>query len=125
MSKRFIRTLGLIYCCFSVIHSAQAGTVICEGTVEDLRFHQPGLIGLRLSSMNDFMWICNINEPFNPPGASTISTSTCKTIYATLLAAKISKLTVQGVYFDGDQVPSSCSNVQAGGSVFIRHFIIK
>lgn len=119
---RIVRKLGSAVLSFSLIHSAAAGTVVCEGTVEDLKFHQPGLVGLRLSSMNASMWVCSMNENFTPPGASTITPSACKAMYASLLAAKLSNSTLTGVYFDGDQVPTSCNTVQIGSSVYLRHF---
>lgn len=123
MSRRihqfFAIVLGL-----TLLPAAGAATIVCEGTIVDLTIHQPGLVGLRLSSMSSPMYICRVDAEYRPLGADSISPATCKTMYAGLLAAKYSNATVRAAYFDGDQVPASCDTTQSGAQVFLRHFAL-
>lgn len=116
------KSIALGLCCF-LAQSASAGTVVCEGAVEDLGIHQPGLVALRLSSMNMPFYVCNINADYRPAGADNISPATCKAIYASLLAAKHNNVIVRLAHFDGDQAPASCSTVQPGSQVYLRYFL--
>ena len=122
--RKTTRKLFVAIASAAFLQPATAGTIICEGTVEDLIMHQPGLIALRLSSMNMPLYICNINSDYKPAGADVISAATCKVTYAALLAAKYNNAVVRGVYLDGDQVPASCNTVQPASYVYLRHFAL-
>jgi hypothetical protein len=93
---------------------AHATTLTCDGTVDMVSLHQPGFVGVKLSSMNAEAFVCRIDADYTPAGAATISPAMCKTIYAGLLSAKANKWDVTSVWFDGDQVPTSCT-AWAGG----------
>ena len=109
---------------FSLLSAANAGTVVCEGTVQELTLHQPGLVGLRLSSMSAPVFIYRIDAEQTIPGAASTSAANCKAMYAGLLAAKISGTFVHGAYFDGDQVPASCNAAQFWTYVSLRSFTL-
>src|SRR5687767_4330248 len=81
--------------------SAQAGSLICSGTVAQVAYHQPGLVLLRLSSMNTPIVICSTDRDFDVPGALASSTTpaACKTIQANLLAAKATEAIITSLYF--------------------------
>jgi hypothetical protein len=91
---------------------AFAGTLTCAGTVEKVAYHSdvgPGRLMLKLSSMNTPVFICSPDAewvvsgtPYKTPPA------TCKAMYATFLAARMSGAVINYVHFDGDAVPPSC-----------------
>ena len=95
----------------AVAAQAHGGTVVCSGTVEQLAYHQPGRLRVRLSSMNVPVFICSAESDWQPAGSLSGSTSpaACKTLYATLLAARLTRGTINSMYFDGDDVPASCN----------------
>lgn len=102
---------------------ANAGTVVCSGTVAELGFHQPGLVFLRLSSMNVPAIICSLNAEWVVPGFGYTGTvSNCKIMYAGLLAAKLSGAAVSQFYFDGDSVPANCASFASWTSVGLRYY---
>ena len=120
-----IRKLVPAVLAVTLLPTASAGTVVCEGTVSDLAIHQPGLVAVRLSSMNYPVFICRIDGEYTPPGASTVSPATCKAQYAALLAAKSSNATLRSVYFDGDSIPTTCNGtVPPGAQVSMRYFVL-
>jgi hypothetical protein len=106
-----------------IAHSAQSATVICTGTVASLSYHQPGRLYLRLSSMNYEVAICSTDSEWVVPGslAGNTSVSACKTIYGSLVAAKISGATVSNLYLDGDQVPAACNGFAPWTNVNLRY----
>lgn len=122
--RKILGKLIITISSFALIAPSYAGTIVCEGTVEDLIMHQPGLIALRLSSMNMPLYICNVSADYRAAGTDNISASTCKVTYAALLAAKYNNATVRLAYFDGDQVPTSCNTVQPGTYIYLRHFAL-
>jgi hypothetical protein len=113
--------LALSMALSSVAHSA---TVVCSGTVDQLAYHQPGQILLRLSSMNVPVVICSTDVEWNVPGSlsGATSPSACKTLYATLLTSKLTHSQVSSMYFDGDQVPSTCNSFVDWTRVNLRYF---
>jgi hypothetical protein len=121
---RQLARLLLVALNFSLLSAANAGTVVCEGTVQELTLHQPGLVGLRLSSMSAPIFICRIDAEQSVPGAAPTSAANCKAMYASLLAAKLSGTVVHSAYFDGDQVPASCNTAQPWTYVSLRYFTL-
>jgi hypothetical protein len=119
LSKYVVFPLLLSLCA----HSAQSATVICSGTVAQLSYHQPEKLFLKLSSMNYEVAVCSTDSEWIVPGSTSgnTSVSACKTIYATLLAAKLSGVTISNLYLDGDQVPASCSTFASWTSVSLRY----
>jgi hypothetical protein len=101
-----------------------AANVVCGGTVAQLAYHQPGKLMLRLSSMNVPVFICSADSEWIVPGsvAGNTSASSCKTLYAALLSAKLAGSTVNSMYLDGDQVPTSCSSFTSWTNVNVRYF---
>jgi len=119
---RHLARLLFVVLNFSVLSSVSAGTLMCEGKVEEVTLHQPGLVGLRLSSMSAPIIICRIDAEQSVPGAAATSAANCKAMYAGLLAAKFGGTVVRSAYFDGDQVPASCNTAQAWTYVSLRYF---
>ena len=107
--------------------AAQAGTVVCGGTIEVLNFDSTnaggGTLSIKLSTMNTTVYFCDTESAFTAPGNSySIAPSTCRTMYATFLAAKASGQSLSNVYFDGSSVPTSCSGWTAWQAANIRHY---
>jgi hypothetical protein len=105
---------GLI--CAVTTFNAAAGTIICQGTVELVSIHQPGYVGVMLSSMSNYVIVCRLDETYTPPGAASISPATCKALYAGLITARVNRYNIDAIYFDGDAIPASatCSNFAGG-----------
>lgn len=82
--------------------------------------HQPGFVGVRLSSMNDQAFVCRLDADYYPAGAAMITPSVCKAIYAGLLTAKVNKETINALWFDGDAVPTSCTSWIGAAQVNLR-----
>jgi hypothetical protein len=101
-----------------------AATVACGGTVAKLAYHQPGRLMLQLSSMNVPVFICSPDSEWIVPGslAGNTSAATCKTLYATLLSAKLTGATINAMHLDGDQVPASCNSFTNWTNVNVRYF---
>lgn len=107
-----------------MMSGAHAATLVCSGTVDQLSYHQPGRLMLKLSSMNTFVFICSTDSEWVVPGSVSGNTtvSTCKALYATFLAARVTGVTIQSLYLDGDQVPASCSSFPSWTNVNVRHY---
>lgn len=104
---------------------ASAGELWCAGTVENVGFHSPGRLMLKLSSMNTPVFICSTDETWAPAGANGYSTTpaACKTLYATLLAARTSGTALQTVLFDGGQVPAACNGWANWANANVRYVV--
>ena len=102
--------------------ATQAGTLWCTGSVVELGVHLPNQLLVRLSSMNDRAVICFLDATYSAPGqlAGITSATTCKSMYANLLAARASGQTVQMV-MDGDQVPAQCGSFANWSNVSLRY----
>jgi hypothetical protein len=90
-----------------------AATVVCSGTVSELTVTSngspwDGLVLLRLSSMSGPALVCSLNQNWNVQAGFTTTPTHCKTMYSAWLAARLSGLAVNDVYFDGP-VPSACN----------------
>lgn len=120
-SLKHVLSLALIA---TVAFNAQAGTVVCSGTVAQLVYNQPGLLSLKLSSMNVPVFICMMDGDWSVPGslAGVTSPAACKVLYGTLLSAKLTGTTINSMYFDGNQVPTACNSFPNDVQVNVRHF---
>jgi hypothetical protein len=107
-------TTALIFA--AMTFNATAGTIVCPGTVELVSIHQPGYVGIMLSSMSNYVIVCRLDDTYTPPGAASISPATCKAMYAALLTARVSRYNISGMYFDGDAISASatCGTFAAG-----------
>lgn len=106
------------------VSNAQGATVICNGTVDMLAYHQPGRLMLRLSSMNHPVFICSAESEWVVAGSvsGNTSPSTCKALYATFLAARVTGASLTGLYLDGDQVPAACDSFAPWTNVNVRYY---
>lgn len=106
--------------------AANSASVICEGTVTALAYHAPGVLYVRLSSMNVNVGICSTDTSWGPTGsqAGITTPSACKAIYANLLVAKQAGTVVRNMYLDGDTVPPTCTTFPAWSKVNVRFFEI-
>jgi len=106
---------------------AEAGTIVCGGTIDILQFDATssgsGYFSIKLSSMNVPVYFCDPDGTFSAPGGYTISATACRALYATFLSAKVSGLPVTNMYFDGSQVPASCDAWATWQSANIRHYL--
>ena len=104
--------------------SASAGQVVCAGTVEVLSYHADGVFMIKLSSMNKPVFFCAPDREWVVAGTPyKTGPEACKMMYATFLAAKSTGKPIDNMYFDGDQVPSSCSGWADWREANIRHYL--
>lgn len=121
MKKVFF--LKFLVAIFSV--NVSAATVICSGTVEELAYHSPNSFMVRLSSMNKPVFFCNPDSEFTVSGTTYVTgPESCKALYSTFLSAKMAQKTISSMYFDGDQVPASCSEWGNWKRANIRYFTL-
>ena len=106
---------------------AQAATVVCSGTIDTLQFDATatgGEFSIKLSSMNIPVYFCDPDNSFAAPGSGySISATTCRSLYATFLAAKVTGTPVTNMYFDGSEVPATCDGWAAWQQANIRHYL--
>ncbi|MEO7494488.1 MAG: hypothetical protein ABIT83_08305 [Massilia sp.] len=105
--------------------NANAGTLVCAGTVTELSFHAAASVLVRLSGMNTAVFLCSVDTAWQVPGfvvPAAMSPSACKTVYASLLAAKASNTTVGAMYFDADGLPANCTSFAPWQQVNLRYF---
>ncbi|MCJ8273994.1 MAG: hypothetical protein MJK04_31920 [Psychrosphaera sp.] len=105
---------------------ALAGEIICGGTVESLAYHTTDSFMIKLSSMNTPVYFCNPQKIWTVSGTTgETGPETCKMMYSTFLAAKTMKTSFAGIYFDGDEVPTSCDKWESWKPANIRYFEFK
>ncbi len=103
-----------------------AETISCGGKITVLAYHSPDKFMLQLSSMNAPVFFCSPQNNWSVPGTQyTTGPETCKALYSTFLAAKVSGQTIESMYFDGDDVPKSCNSWVQWSNANIRYFFIK
>src|SRR5262245_3551307 len=104
--------------------AASATTVVCSGTVITLSYHANGQMMIRLSSMNVPVFFCTPDTTWTAAGeGQTTAPETCKAMYATFLAARMSGIPVNNVYFDGSAVPATCDAWSSWSNANIRHYL--
>lgn len=104
---------------------AMAGTIICGGKVDQLAYHAPNRLMIKLDSMNTPVFFCNTEEEWSVPGTTTTTgPGACKTLYSTFLAAQLSGKVISNMYFDGDAAPGSCNTWGNFQNANIRYYII-
>jgi hypothetical protein len=101
---------------------AFSATVVCAGTVSRLEYTASGNIMLQLSGMNAPVFICSLDSNWNIEPGYVTTPATCKTMYASFLAAKLSGTSINDVYFDGPSVPASCTAWALWTYANIRHY---
>lgn len=107
----------------ALVANAAAGELACAGTVDQIAFHAPGRIMLRLGSMNVPVFICSTDSDWIVAGTGyTTTPAACKALYASFLAARTTGGTQHTVVFDGDQVPASCNAWPTWAHATIRYF---
>lgn len=113
--------VGTLIVCSSFAH---AGTITCNGTVDRIGLHAPDRIMLKLSSMSNPVFICNPNKEWGVPGTTyTTSSETCKSMLSMLMHAKSTNAQMGSVWFDGDDVPSSCNEWGSWKKANVRYFV--
>lgn len=115
--------LVLALIAFSSVDS-HAGTIQCNGTVEKIGMHASDKLMLKLSSMNQAVFICKPNSEWSVSGTEyTTSPETCNALLSMLMHAKATGAQMGDVWFDGDDVPATCSSWESWKSANIRHFL--
>lgn len=102
-----------------------AATLVCNGTVDMVGYHNPGILVVKLSSMNTVVSVCSTDSAWTvSPGVGYSTTiQACKTLYTALLTAKATNAPVQAMYFDGDSLPVSCAAWPAWSSAQVRYYV--
>jgi hypothetical protein len=120
MRKFFCLLATAIPSLFAV--TSQAGTVVCSGTIEQVHFHASDTMLVKLSGMNTSVFFCHPSSQFSVPGTSyTTSPEMCRTLVSILMAGKLAGKTIAAMYFDGDDVPASCTEWGNWKSANIRY----
>tara|TARA_R110002060_G_scaffold880_3_gene2105 strand:+ start:4265 stop:4630 length:366 start_codon:yes stop_codon:yes gene_type:complete len=115
---------GILFLLLSIF--ANAGTLTCAGTVEELAYHGNGRFMVKLSTMNKPVFFCNAEAVWTVSGTGyQTGQETCKMMYSTFLAAKSTKSVLDYIHFDGDDVPENCNNFASWANVSIRYFKVK
>jgi hypothetical protein len=114
--------IGLLFS-LSFMSSVTAATLVCSGKIDRLSYHSPNKFMLKLSSMNTPVFFCSPDMEWKVGGTSYVTgAETCKTMYSTFLAIKMTDKSITSMYFDGDQVPSSCNSWESWRQANIRHY---
>ncbi|NOU49183.1 hypothetical protein HG263_01270 [Pseudoalteromonas sp. JBTF-M23] len=101
-----------------------SGTIKCTGTVEKLGLHSSNKIMLKLSSMNQAVFICQPNQEWSVPGTNyKTSPEMCNSLLSMLMHAKSTNAQMGSVWFDGDDVPTSCNGWESWKTANIRYFL--
>jgi hypothetical protein len=88
-----------------------------------LSVHLPGLVFMKLSSMNTAAMICRLDIDHSVAGGLyPTSPSVCKSTYAALLAARSTGRQITGAYMDADAAPASCTGFANWTYVSLRFF---
>lgn len=106
MNYKSLLLLGAI----ALSSNAFAGSLHCDNAkVQHVGYHADNRLRVQLDNMNFGVFFCNPEEEWTVSGTTyTMGPETCKALYSTFLAAKLSGDTIARVHFDGDAVPSSC-----------------
>lgn len=122
--KKTIHKLATAIICLAMAANAQAASLYCNGAIAELSYHQGAGVMLRMSNMNYAVFICSTDSEWIVPGtaAGNTSVSACKTMYGTLLAAKLSGVQLTQMLFDGDIVPAACNLFAPWSRVNVRYF---
>ncbi len=119
--NKFYAVIVLMLSCASVTQAA----LVCNGTISELAFHSPGQIMIKLSTMDNLVTFCSVDNNWAPAGAGySTSVESCKAMYSAFLAARVSEKNITNMYFDGDQVPTACGSWGTGKQANIRHYKI-
>ena len=84
--------------------------ISCTGTISTLGVHGTDRVMLKLSSMNEIVQICHLNNTIG--STYPITPEQCKVAYSTLLAAYSMQKSIN-VFFDNVQTGTSCSTFAA------------
>ena len=115
---KIITFLPLLVCVTSL-----AGTITCTGTVAKLGLHAPDKLMLKLSSMNNPVFICSPEYKWTVAGTSyTTSAEMCKMMLSMLMHAKSTHADMGSIYFDGNDVPTDCGSWGSWKRVNVRYF---
>jgi hypothetical protein len=74
---------------------------------------------VKLSSMNTHVFFCNPETTWTGADGRTMGPETCKSLFAMFLSARATKEPISRVHFDGNSVPTSCTDFQPWQKVFI------
>ncbi|NRA72434.1 MAG: hypothetical protein HRU24_15565 [Gammaproteobacteria bacterium] len=114
----------IVFLFFICAGNTFAGALYCGGKVEKLGLHASDQIMLKLSSMNQAVFICSPNKKWTVVGAGyTTSAEMCSSILSMLMHAKATNTTLDTMLFDGDNVPSNCTSWQSWKKANIRYFL--
>jgi hypothetical protein len=106
--------------------SSDAAELICNGKVDILSYHSPNNLMIKLSSMNQAVFFCSPDIEWKVAGTQYVTgPETCKTLYSTFLAIKMSEKSIARMHFDGDQVPNDCNGWGGWQKANIRYFQIQ
>jgi len=113
----------LLSCALLYSINASAGSLVCSGTVDTIAYHGNDKLMVKLSSMNHPVFFCNPNQEWSVAGASgrVMGAETCKAVFSMFLSARATQEPIARVHFDGDNVPTSCSNFASWQDVYIRY----
>jgi len=118
---KYVLSLMLLGVFVSNVH---AGSLVCSGNVDMLAYHQGAGLLVKLSSMNEHVFICSTDNEWIVPGslAGNTSPAACKTLYSTFLLARTTGTPIKNMVFDGNAVPAACNSFAPWTSVNVRYY---
>ena len=119
-----VRKNAVIFTVLSFISfGAVSGTVVCSGKIQTLAYHANNSLMVKLDSMNFGVLFCSPDSEWSVSGTNYITgPESCKVMYSTFLAAKMSGKTIKTMYFDGDSVPATCDGWSNWSHANIRYY---
>lgn len=103
--------------------TANAATLTCSGQIVQLNYHANNGFLLQLSNMNTPVYFCNPSATWTVAGTGYVTKpEECRALLSMFLAGKLAEKTLSVVYFDGDEVPASCSSWTSWSHANIRFF---
>lgn len=122
---KFKSLISLLVCTIVSSKMAIAGTVVCEGKVKVLSYHANNKLMIQLESMNAPVFFCSPDSQWSVSGTSyNTGAESCKIMYSTFLAAQMAGKVIKKMYFDGDQVPASCTSWNSWTEANIRYYVL-
>lgn len=101
----------------------QAATLTCAGKIKQVNYHSPDSFMLQLDSMDAPVFFCKPNATWTVTGTTYSTTAeSCRTLIGIFLTAKAQDKALAVIYFDGDEVPTSCSAWGSWKSANVRYF---
>jgi hypothetical protein len=103
-------------------HGVSAGTLVCSGTVTTISYHAHDILLIRLSSMNEPVQFCSVNQDWSIAPGYTTTPAMCKVLLGMFMTAKTTGESINSLYFESPNAPATCSGWSPWTSANLRYF---